>query len=209
MYSFGQRGAFKGRFNNILGQNQNCLSPLKLNFTSDQRPPCWMNTTAHGSDFDETSLFTRFWHSILSSILDTGPLVLAYGAAILNYLQLIELWKLNTVKPHLSRPHLSGLFTYPDPTYLDCLLIQTALIWIVHLSGQMFGNQFWLYIKKVTHDHLSGYSINRTVSLGTEVSWNEGPLYLWSRVIFLVVTCICFSNWKQTIYKWMMRKSQS
>ena len=50
----------------------------------------------------------------------------------------------DTVKPHLSEPHLSGLFTYPD----IC-----------------FGTNYDIYIESV-----SGYSVTRTVNLGMEVS---------------------------------------
>ena len=50
-----------------------------------------------------------------------------------------ECFKLYTVKPHLSGPHLSGIFTYPDTclrTNYDYILRKCLIYPDIQLSGQ-------------------------------------------------------------------------
>ena len=81
-----------------------------------------------------------------------GPAVsYSHNCSIQSQYNVPDKWNMllnspSTVEPHLSGPHLSRLFTYTD----TCL-------------GTIYD---YIYRKCLT---LSGYSVIRTVSLGTEV----------------------------------------
>ena len=126
---------------------------------------------------------------------------------IVNFLYLIYIYiYIYTVNPHLSGPHLSGLFTYPDTclgTNHDCIYIEiNSLVRIFNYPDSQLGNgdvrinegPSCMYIWMISHDNSHELLIHVLILIMLKLD-NEPRIVSHSVIVLLKVTTVQYLPW--------------